>query len=47
MKEERVTQAAFRHALLLVKENYPEMSEELQLKQAMRLALKICKKEKH
>lgn len=45
-REAHVTQAAFKHALLLIKENYPEFSEELQIKKATELAAKICKKEK-
>lgn len=43
-KEVRITQQAFTHALFLVRENYPELSEELQLKKAIELAEKICRK---
>lgn len=46
MANKRVTQAAFRHALQLIRESYPDMAEELQMRQAVRLAEKICKKSK-
>lgn len=39
-----ITAQAYAHALMLIKENYPTMPKELQEKQAMRLAAKICKR---
>lgn len=43
----RITAAAYNHALMLIKEYYPQLAEEAQIRQATRLAEKICNKEKH
>lgn len=39
----KITAAAFAHAMMLIKENYPELPEERQMAMAERLAAKICK----
>lgn len=42
----KITAHAFEHALRLIRENYPLMSEERQQIQAYRLAERICKQSK-
>lgn len=47
MKERtQVTANAFNHALRLIKEHYPDMAEDCQIKQAYKLAEKICRRAK-
>lgn len=42
-----ITAAAFNHAMRLIEEYYPDMPNERKMAQALRLAEKICKREKH
>lgn len=47
MKDITITTNAFNHALRLIRDSYPDMSEDRQIAQAVKLAEKICKKAKH
>lgn len=45
-KSEKITAQAYEHAMRLVRENYPSIGEERLRVMAVRLAEKICRKER-